>query len=39
VASGLVESRHQVFVGVAVFFVLLAVGFLYDWRKGFFQWR
>jgi NADH-quinone oxidoreductase subunit A len=39
VAAGLVESRHQVFIGVAVFFVLMAVGFLYDWRKGFFQWR
>ena len=39
VASGLVESRHQVFIGVIVFFVFLAVGFLYDWRKGFFQWR
>jgi NADH-quinone oxidoreductase subunit A len=39
VASGLVESRQQVFIGVSVFFVLLALGFLYDWRKGFFQWR
>jgi NADH-quinone oxidoreductase subunit A len=28
-----------VFFGVAVFFVLLALGLIYDWRKGVFQWR
>ena len=35
----LVESRHLVFAGVVVFFGLLAVGFVYDWRKGIFRWR
>jgi NADH-quinone oxidoreductase subunit A len=39
VAHGLVESRGLVFAGAMVFFALLALGFLYDWRKGFFQWR
>jgi len=39
VADGLVESRHLVFAGVMTFLVLLGVGFVYDWRKGVFQWR
>ena len=39
VARGLVESRGLVFAGAMVFFALLGLGFLYDWRKGFFQWR
>ena len=39
VAGGLVESRHMVFAGAMVFLALVALGFLYDWRKGFFQWR
>ena len=39
VAGGLVESRHTVFAGAMVFLALVAMGFLYDWRKGFFQWR
>ena len=39
VAEGLVADRMLVFWGVAVFFVLLLVGFIYDWRKGIFQWR
>ena len=39
VDGGLVSSRGLVFAGVAVFFVLLAVGFVYDWRKGVFRWR
>jgi NADH:ubiquinone oxidoreductase subunit 3 (subunit A) len=39
VAAGLVESRHMVFLAVMVFLALVALGFLYDWRKGFFQWR
>ncbi len=34
-----VESRGLVFAGVMLFFVLLAVGFIYDWRKGVFRWR
>lgn len=39
VASGAVESRHMAFAGAMVFIVLLAVGFIYDWRKGIFRWR
>ena len=39
VADGLVESRHMVFVGVMTFILLLALGFVYDWRKGIFKWR
>jgi NADH-quinone oxidoreductase subunit A len=30
---------RPIFVGGLVFLVLLALGFLYDWRKGIFQWR
>ncbi len=32
-------GRILVFAGVAVFFVLLLLGFIYDWRKGVFLWR
>ena len=39
VKDGLASDRNIVFGGVAVFFVLLALGFVYDWRKGVFQWR
>ncbi len=39
VASGAVESRGLVFAGVMVFIALLALGFVYDWRKGIFKWR
>jgi NADH-quinone oxidoreductase subunit A len=39
IANGLASDRHIVFAGVAVFFLLLALGFVYDWRKGVFQWR
>jgi NADH-quinone oxidoreductase subunit A len=39
IANGLASDRNIVFAGVAVFFVLLALGFVYDWRKGVFQWR
>jgi NADH-quinone oxidoreductase subunit A len=37
--KGFVENRHLVFAGVMVFIVLLALGFVYDWRKGVFEWR
>jgi len=36
---GWIESRDLVFGGVMVLFALLALGFLYDWRKGVFRWR
>jgi NADH-quinone oxidoreductase subunit A len=39
VAAGWVESRDLVFGGAMLFFVLLMLGFVYDWRKGVFQWR
>lgn len=38
VAGGLVESRHLVFAAAMTFLVLLVLGFVYDWRKGVFQW-
>ena len=37
--SELVANRHLVFAGVMVFIALLALGFIYDWRKGVFRWR
>jgi NADH-quinone oxidoreductase subunit A len=39
VAAGWVESRHMVFGGVMTFLALLTLGYVYDWRKGVFQWR
>ena len=32
-------SRGLVFGEVMVFLALLALGFVYDWRKGVFRWR
>lgn len=39
VAGGQVASRNLVFVEAILFILLLAVGYLYAWRKGVFQWR
>jgi NADH-quinone oxidoreductase subunit A len=39
VVGKLVESRGLVFGEVMVFIALLALGFLYAWRKGVFRWR
>jgi NADH-quinone oxidoreductase subunit A len=39
VAHGLVQSRGLVFGEVMVFIGLLALGFVYVWRKGVFRWR
>jgi NADH-quinone oxidoreductase subunit A len=39
VVGKLVESRGLVFGEVMVFIGLLALGFLYAWRKGVFRWR
>jgi NADH-quinone oxidoreductase subunit A len=39
VASGAVESRGLVFAAAMFFLALLALGFVYDWRKGVFRWR
>jgi NADH-quinone oxidoreductase subunit A len=32
-------SRHLVFGGAMTFLALLILGFVYDWRKGVFEWR
>ena len=32
-------TPRPAFVGGMVFIILLTLGFLYDWRKGIFQWR
>jgi NADH:ubiquinone oxidoreductase subunit 3 (subunit A) len=29
----------MIFVGIMTFVALLTLGFVYDWRKGVFQWR
>ena len=39
VKAGLVSSRDIVFAATMVFIALVGLGFLYDWRKGVFQWR
>jgi NADH-quinone oxidoreductase subunit A len=39
VAGGLVENRHLVFAGAMTFLALLTLGYVYDWRKGVFQWH
>jgi NADH-quinone oxidoreductase subunit A len=39
VEDGLASDRHLVFAGAMVFIALLALGFVYDWRKGVFRWR
>jgi NADH-quinone oxidoreductase subunit A len=32
-------AARPVFIGGMVFLALLALGFVYDWRKGVFRWR
>jgi NADH-quinone oxidoreductase subunit A len=39
VDRGLVENRGLVFAEAMIFIALLAVGFIYAWRKGIFRWR
>ena len=39
VAQGWVASRGLVLAEVLVFIALLALGYVYAWRKGVFQWR
>lgn len=39
VNHGYVQNRDLVFVGAMIFIALLALGFVYDWRKGVFRWR
>jgi NADH-quinone oxidoreductase subunit A len=33
------QNRNLIFGGAMVFLVLLALGYVYDWRKGVFDWR
>jgi len=39
VATGWIETRRLAAVGALVFFGLLALGLVYDLRRGVFQWR
>ena len=39
VDAGLVANRGLVFAEAMIFIALLALGFVYAWRKGVFQWR
>lgn len=39
VEAGLVSSRFLVFGEVMLFLALLALGYVYAWRKGVFRWR
>ena len=39
VAADWVQSRGLVFAAVMIFFLVLILGFLYDWRKGVFRWE
>ncbi len=39
VESQLVANRGLVFAEAMVFIALLALGFVYAWRKGVFRWR
>jgi len=39
IQQGLIADRSLVFGGVVVFFLLLTIGLIYDWRKGVFRWR
>jgi len=39
VAQGWVASRGMIFGEVLIFIALLALGFVYAWRKGVFKWR
>jgi NADH-quinone oxidoreductase subunit A len=39
VAKGWVTERWLVFTEVQIFILLLALGFVYAWRKGVFKWR
>ncbi len=39
VEAGRMEHRHVVFFGAMGFLALVTLGFVYDWRKGVFDWR
>jgi NADH-quinone oxidoreductase subunit A len=33
------ENRNTIFLGAMLFIVLLSLGYVYDWRKGVFDWK
>jgi NADH-quinone oxidoreductase subunit A len=33
------KNRDVIFIGAMAFLALLTLGFVYDWRKGVFDWR
>lgn len=37
--AGIISGRGLIFAGIVLFFVLLVLGLVYDWRKGIFKWR
>jgi len=39
VDRGEIENRNMIFAGAMLFITLLSLGFVYDWRKGVFNWR
>lgn len=39
VADGLISCRTLVFGGVLFYLVLVALGLVYEWRKGVLRWR
>jgi|GEM_PF-4669961 len=39
ISQEMVKSRDVAFFGVMVFIGIVALGFLYDWRKGIFRYR
>jgi NADH-quinone oxidoreductase subunit A len=38
-SSSAMNNHHLAFAAVMIFVALLTLGFVYDWRKGVFQWR
>ncbi len=38
-SSAATNNHRLVFAAVMIFVALLTLGFVYDWRKGVFQWR
>lgn len=39
VALGMVDHRGIIFAGAVLFLLLVALGLVYDWRKGVLRWR
>jgi NADH-quinone oxidoreductase subunit A len=39
VDSNHIGNRNTIFIGAMLFIVLLSLGYVYDWRKGVFDWK